>query len=98
MNAKDAAREKIEQSRKPLVALSHRIHAHRHGRIALLHSCVRAHGNTQPLGHHRGGQAALATRQREIGAEFRQRSPDLGRQNIMDRILQDAWQALDAAD
>src|SRR5271170_681509 len=28
MNAKDAAREKIEQSRKPLVDLSHRIHAH----------------------------------------------------------------------
>jgi metal-dependent amidase/aminoacylase/carboxypeptidase family protein len=28
MNAKDAAREKIQQSRKPLVDLSHRIHAH----------------------------------------------------------------------
>lgn len=27
MNAKDAAREKIEQSRKPLIDLSHRIHA-----------------------------------------------------------------------
>ena len=27
MNAKDAAREKIEQIRKPLIALSHRIHA-----------------------------------------------------------------------
>ncbi len=28
MNSKDAAREKIEQNRKPLVDLSHRIHAH----------------------------------------------------------------------
>jgi metal-dependent amidase/aminoacylase/carboxypeptidase family protein len=28
MNARDAARERIEQSRKPLVDLSHRIHAH----------------------------------------------------------------------
>jgi metal-dependent amidase/aminoacylase/carboxypeptidase family protein len=28
MDAKDAAREKIEQIRKPLVDLSHRIHAY----------------------------------------------------------------------
>src|SRR5450755_777679 len=28
MNSKDAAREKIEQIRKPLIDLSHRIHAH----------------------------------------------------------------------